>query len=49
MMFPAIDNPASCAVRAVVRFLHAKNINAAEIHHVLCPAVYGLHVMSEET
>jgi hypothetical protein len=24
MMCPAIDNPASCEIRAVIRFLHAK-------------------------
>jgi hypothetical protein len=33
MMCPAIDNPASCEIRAVIRFLHAKNMNAADIHH----------------
>jgi hypothetical protein len=36
MMCPAIDNRATCEVRAVIRFLHAKNINAAEIHRELC-------------
>jgi hypothetical protein len=47
-MCPAIDNPASCEIRAVIRFLHAKNVNAAEIHRELC-AVYGQNVMSEGT
>jgi hypothetical protein len=32
MMFPAIDNPASCEICAVIRFLHAKNMNAEEIY-----------------
>jgi hypothetical protein len=35
-MCHAIDNPASCKIRAVNRFLHAKNVNAAEIHLELC-------------
>jgi hypothetical protein len=36
MMWPAIDNPASCEIRAVIRFLRAKNMSAAEIHRELC-------------
>jgi hypothetical protein len=47
-MSPAIDNPASCEIRAVICFLHGKNMHAVEIHHELC-AVYGLNVMSEGT
>jgi hypothetical protein len=35
-MCPAIDNPASCEILAVNRFLHAKNMSAAEIHLELC-------------
>jgi hypothetical protein len=35
MMFPAIDNPAIREIRAVIRFLHAKIMNAAEIHREL--------------
>jgi hypothetical protein len=31
MMYPAIDNPISCEIRAVVRFLDAKNLSDAEI------------------
>jgi hypothetical protein len=33
MTCPANDNPASCEIRAVVRFLHAKYKNAAEIQN----------------
>jgi hypothetical protein len=47
-MCPAIDNPASCEVRAVICVLHTKNMSAAEIHHELC-VVYGQNVMSEGT
>jgi hypothetical protein len=46
MMCPAIDNPVSCEIRSVVRFLRSKNMSAAEIHRELC-AVYGQNVMSE--
>jgi hypothetical protein len=35
MMCPTIDNPASCEIRFVVRFLRAKNMSAAEIHREL--------------
>jgi hypothetical protein len=45
-MCPVIDNPASCEIRVVICFLHAKNVNAAEIHCELC-AVYGQNLMSE--
>jgi hypothetical protein len=48
MICPAIDNPASCEIRAVIRFLRANNISAAEIHCELC-AVYGQNVISEGT
>jgi hypothetical protein len=41
-MCAAINNPASCEVRAVIRFLLARNNNAAEIHRQLCE-VYFLH------
>jgi hypothetical protein len=34
-MCPAIDNPASCEICAVIRLLHAKNMSAAEIHRDL--------------
>jgi hypothetical protein len=48
MMRPVIDNPASCEIRAVIRFLNGKNMSAAEIHHELC-VFYGQNVMSEGT
>jgi hypothetical protein len=48
MLFPAIDNPAGCEIRAVILFLRAKKKNAAEIHCELC-SVYGQNVMSEGT
>jgi hypothetical protein len=47
MVCPAKDNPASCEIRAVIRLLRAKNMNAAEIHRKLCAAVCGQTVMSE--
>jgi hypothetical protein len=40
MLCSAIDNPASCEIRLVIRFLHANNMSAAEIRRELC-AVYG--------
>jgi hypothetical protein len=49
MMFPAIDNPASCEISALICFLHAKIMSAAEIHSELCAAVYCQNVMSEGT
>jgi hypothetical protein len=49
MMCPAIDNPASCETRAVIRFLKLTNMRAAEIHRELFAAVYGQNVMSEGT
>jgi hypothetical protein len=47
-MCPAIDNPASCKNRAVIRFLHVENMGAVEIHCELW-AVYDQNVMSEGT
>jgi hypothetical protein len=38
MMGPETDNPASCDIRAVIRFLYAKNSSADEIHRELCMA-----------
>jgi cytochrome c-type biogenesis protein CcmH/NrfF len=38
--------PASCEVRAVIRFLHAEGQSATEIHRRLC-RVYGDTVMSD--
>jgi hypothetical protein len=48
MMCPTIDKSASFEVRAIIRFLHAKNMSAAEIHRELYP-VYGQNVMREGT
>jgi hypothetical protein len=48
MVCPAIDNPPSCEICAVICLLQAKNMNAAEIHHELC-TVYGQDVTSEGT
>jgi hypothetical protein len=44
-----IDNLVCCEIRAVIRSLHVKNMNAAEIHGELCVAVYGQNKMSEGT
>jgi hypothetical protein len=46
LMCPAIDNPASCEIHAVICFPHTKNMSAVEIHRQLC-AVYSQNVMSE--
>jgi hypothetical protein len=40
MVCPAIDNPDSCEMRADIRFIHVKNMNATEINRELY-AVYG--------
>jgi hypothetical protein len=48
MVCPAINNPASCEICVVIRFLHAKCMSAAEIRRELC-AVYGQNIMSEGT
>lgn len=42
----AIDSPADCEVRAVIRFIWAKKIKPAEIHRELC-SVYGENIMSD--
>jgi hypothetical protein len=47
MQCSAIDNPANCEIRAVIRFLRARYMNVAEIHRELC-AVYGQEVMGVE-
>jgi hypothetical protein len=49
MMCPVIDNPICCEICAVIHFLHAKNMSAAEIHCELCAAVYGQNVKSKVT
>jgi hypothetical protein len=48
MMCPVTDNPTGCEIRAVIRFLHSKNMSAVEVHLELC-AVYGQKVMNEGT
>jgi hypothetical protein len=45
-MCSVIDNIASCEILAVIRFLHAKNMSAAEIHWELCMMIYGQNVRS---
>jgi [histone H3]-lysine36 N-dimethyltransferase SETMAR len=44
-MSAAIETPAKCEVRSVIRFFVAKQYSAAEIHRELC-TVYGPNVMS---
>jgi hypothetical protein len=48
-MCPVIDNSTCCEIRAVIPFLHAKNMSAEKIHRELCAMVYGQNVMSEGT
>ncbi|GFX41139.1 histone-lysine N-methyltransferase SETMAR [Trichonephila clavipes] len=45
-MCAAMENPAKCEVRGVIRFLWVKKLSAADIHRELC-AVYGPNIMSE--
>ena len=45
-MCAAIENPSSCEVRSVIRFLLVENHKPIEIHRQLCK-VYGNGVMSE--
>jgi hypothetical protein len=49
MMCPAIDTPANCKIRAVIRVLHDKIMSATEIHRELFAALYGQNVMGEGT
>jgi len=44
-MFKKIENPAAREMQSVIRFLNAKNMKPAEIHHQLCD-MYGEHAMS---
>jgi hypothetical protein len=46
-MAVSIENPAKCAVRAVIRFLHAKGETAAEIHRQFV-SVYGEDVTNRQ-
>ena len=45
-MDTVITAPASCEVRAVIRFLHIEGQSAADIHHRLCH-VYDDNAMSD--
>ena len=45
-MAKPIDNPADCEIRAVIRFLQAKNIQPADIYRQVCE-VYGEGAMSD--
>jgi transposase len=45
-MFKKIEKPATCEMQSVIRFLNARNMKLAEIHHQLCE-VYGEHAMSD--
>jgi len=45
-MAKRIENPADCEIRAVIRFLQAKNIQPADIHRQVCE-VYGEGAMSD--
>jgi len=45
-MAKRIENPADCEIRAVIRFLQAKNIQPADIHRHVCE-VYGEGAMSD--
>lgn len=47
-MCAAIENPASCEVRSVIRFLLAKNLKPIEIYRQVCE-VYGNNVMNESS
>jgi hypothetical protein len=48
MISPAIDNPGSSEIHAVIHFLHTKIMSATEICHELC-MIYGRNVTSEGT
>jgi hypothetical protein len=47
-METTIAAPASCKVRAVIRFLHTEGQSAAEIHRRLC-CVYSDNIMSDSS
>jgi hypothetical protein len=48
-MCPAIDNPTSSKIHAIIHLIQAKNMSAVEIHHELCTVVYGQNLTSEGT
>jgi hypothetical protein len=41
-----IENPASCEIRSVIKFLNAKNVRPAEIYWQVC-TFYGENAMSD--
>jgi hypothetical protein len=41
-----IENPASCEIRSVIKFLNAENVLRAEIYRKVCE-VYGENAMSD--
>jgi hypothetical protein len=41
-----IENPASCDIRSVIKFLNAKNVHPAEIYWHICE-VYGENAISD--
>ncbi|GBM08654.1 hypothetical protein AVEN_52487-1 [Araneus ventricosus] len=45
-MFKTIADPADCEVCSVIRFLNAKSVKPAEIHHQLVQ-IYGENVMTD--
>lgn len=47
-MFKKIENPASCEIRAVIKFLNARNVKPCDIHRQL-KEVYGDNVMDESS
>ncbi|GFW06350.1 HTH_48 domain-containing protein [Trichonephila clavipes] len=47
-MCAAIENPTSCEVWSVIRFLLAKNLKLKEIYRQVCE-VYGNNVMNESS
>ena len=45
-MFKTIEGAAGCEIRAVIRFLNARNVLPSEIHHQICK-MYGDNVISD--
>jgi hypothetical protein len=46
---PVRNNPDSCEILALIHFIQAKNMIAAEIYRELYAAVYGRNAMNEAT
>ena len=45
-MFKTIEGAADCEIRAVIRFLNARNVIPSEFHQQICQ-VYGDNAMSD--